>query len=156
MNQPSKHPNSIQDNRLADFTDQVMEGRIKQVEPDVDEELLNLEKTILRLNQTFPHTALDEATVKQMHVRLNARMRREEQETKQPFWKKWFEPQSRLQFGMVFIVMALVIVFVTFPPSFTATGSSVAATALTPLQSSTIVVALAGVILVFLWIKRRK
>lgn len=155
MNQPSKYPNSIQDNRLADFADQVMKGRIKQVESDVNEELLGLEKTILRLNQAFPLTSLAEATVKQMQVRLNARMRREEQETKQPFWEKWFEPQFRLQFGMVFIVMALVIVFVIFAPSFTTADSSINATALTPMQSSTVMV-LAGVILVFLWIKRRK
>ncbi len=156
MNQPNNRPHSIQeDNRLADFTNQILEGRNKQIESNVDEELIGLEKTILRLNQAFPLTSLDEATVKQMQVRLNARMRREEQETKQPFWKKWFEPQYRLQFGMIFIVMALVFLFITSPPSFTTAGSSITATALTPMQNS-IVVVLAGVILVLLWIKRRK
>ncbi len=157
MNQPNNRPNSMQDNRLADFTDRVMEGRVKQVETDVDEELLDLEKTILRLNKTFPQVSLDEATVKQMQVRLNARMRREEKQIKQPFWKKWFEPQFRLQFGMAFIVMVLAIIFVVFNPSFVTSGSSVTATALTPMQGS-IAVVLAGVILVLLWIwiKRSK
>ena len=145
----------MQDTRLTDFTDQVMEGRIKQAESDADEDLLGLEKTILRLNQAFPPTSLDEASVKQMQVRLNARMRREEQETRQPFWKKWFQPKFRLQFGMAFMVMALVIIFLIYTPSLITAGSFTNATALTPMQGS-IVAVLAGIILVFLWIKRRK
>jgi hypothetical protein len=157
MNQPNDRPNSIQDRRLADFTDQVLEGKVKQVEADVDEELLGLEKTILRLNQAFPLASLDEATIKQMQVRLNARMRREEQEIKKPFWKRWFEPQFRLQFAVTFIVAALLVIIATSPFSFTVADSSTTATALTPMKNS-IVVVLAGAVLVLLWmwIKRRK
>jgi hypothetical protein len=157
MNPPNNHPNSIQDIRLADFTDRILEGKASEVEADVDEELLGLEKTVLRLNQAFPVVSLDEAAVKQMQVRLNARMRRERQETKQPFWKKWFEPQFRLQFGMILIMMALVIVIVIFPISSTPVGSSMNATALTPTQGS-IALALTGVVFVLLWIwiKRRR
>lgn len=155
MNQPSKHPNLIQDNRLADFTDQVMEGSIKQAESNAEEELLSLQKTILRVNQAFPPTTLNEATIKQMQVRFNARMRREEQEIKQPFWKKWFKPQSRFQFGMALAGMALAIVLITFVPALANTGSSINATALTSRQGS-LVVALAGIIIYLLWIKRRK
>jgi len=157
MNQSNNHPNSVQDNRLADFTDRVMAGKVRQVESDMDEELLILEKTVLRLNQAFPLVSLDEAAVKQMQVRLNARMRRERQETSQPFWRKWFEPQFRLQFGMVLIISALVIVIAISPISFATADSSMDATALTPTQGS-IALALAGVVLVLLWIwiKRRK
>ena len=156
MNQPNKQPNSIQDQRLVDFTDQVFEGRIKQVESDVNDELLSLEKTILRLNQAFPLTSLDEAAVKQMQVRLNARMRREEQAARQPFFKKWFEPQSRLQFGIALILAVSSIIFVIFSPSFATSGSSINATALTSSQSSIVAAAMVGVLLIILWIKRRK
>jgi hypothetical protein len=147
----------MQDNRLADFTDRVLEGRATEIETGVDEELLGLEKTVLRLNQAFPAVSLDEAAVKQMQVRLNARMRREQREDAQPFWRRWFEPQFRLQFGMILIMMALVIVIVVSPISYTTAGSSMNATALTPTQGS-VALALAGVIFVLLWIwiKRRK
>jgi hypothetical protein len=157
MNQPNDRPNSMQDNRLADFTDRVVDGKIRQVESDVDEELIGLEKTILHLNQSFPLVSLDEATVKQMQVRLNARIRREEQETKLPFWSKWFAPQVRLQFGMISLITVLIIVLVISPSSLTPTGSSVNATAMTTTQG-TIIVVLTGVILALLWIwiKRRK
>lgn len=157
MNQPNNRPNSLQDNRLADFTDRFMEGRIKQVESDADEDLLDLEKTIIRLNQAFPPVSLDEATVKQMQVRLNARIRRETKEAKQPFWKRWVEPQFRLQFGVMIMALALVIAIAISPSSFTTAGSSINATALTPMQNS-IGVVLAGVILILLWIwiRRRK
>lgn len=158
MDQPGKYPNSIQDDdRLADFTDQVLDGKLKQAESNVDEELLGLEETILSLKRSLPSTPLDQAAIKQMQVRLNARIRREAQETKQPFWKKWFEPQSRPNLGMAVAAVALLIALVIFLPTFITSGSpSITATALTPAKNIFIVSILAGVILIFLWIKRPK
>lgn len=157
MSQFSKYPNSKQeDNRLADFADQVLNGKLKQAESNVSEELLGFEETILRLKHSLPSTPLDQATVKQMQVRLNARIRRERQEAKQPFWKKWFEPQFRLQYGMAFAVIALLIALVIFSPASPSAGSSITATALSPTENIFIAGILAGVILIFLWIKRPK
>lgn len=159
MHQPGKYPNSIQDDdRLADFTDQVLDGKLKQAESNVDEELLGLEETILSLKRSLPSTPLDQAAIKQMQVRLNARIRREAQETKRPFWKKWFEPQSRPKFGMAVVAVALLIALVIFLPSVTTSGSpSITATALTPAKNILFIVSiLAGIILIFLWTKRPK
>jgi hypothetical protein len=155
MTQSGEHPNLIHDNRLAEFTDLVLEGKVKHADSNVEEELLDLEQTILRLNQAFPPVSLDDATVKKMQVRLSARMRRETQQAKQPFWKKWFEPRYRLQFGMAFTLAALMIVFAIFAPS-TGGGSSVTGTALTPLQGPIVVVVLAGLVLFVYWMNRRK
>jgi hypothetical protein len=156
MSQLNKSPNSLEDERLADFTDRVLAGRVDRVETDTDGETLALEDTILRLKQTLPSATLDQAAIKQMQVRFKARVKREAREIKQPFWKKWFEPQPRLQFAMAFAAMALVIALAVFSPIATTTGSSTSATALTPVNGTFGVIALAGVLLIFLWIKRRK
>ena len=156
MSQLSKSPNSVEDDRLADFTDRVLAGRGNRAESNVDEETLGLEETILRLKNALPPTELDQAKIKQMQVRFKARVKREAQEVKQPFWKKWFEPQPRLQFAVAFAVMALLIAFLVFSPLSTTAGSSTSATALTPVKGTFAMIALAGVLLIFLWIKRRK
>jgi hypothetical protein len=156
MSQLSKSPNSVKDDRLADFTDQVLAGKVNQAEANMDEELRALEETILRLKNAFPPAALDQSTVKKMQVRFKARVRRETQAVKQPFWKKWFEPQSRLQFAMAFAAMAVLIAIAVFSPLSTTAGSSTSATALVPVNGTFTVIALAGVLLlIFLW-KRRK
>jgi hypothetical protein len=178
MSQLEKSPTSIQDDRLAEFTNQALAGRINQAEADVDADLLALEETVIRLKTAFPPAALDQAAIKQMQARFNtrarreaqeekqpikgvfdvieARVRRETQEEKQPFWKKWFEPQSRLQFGMAVATMALLIAFAVFSPLSITGGSSTSATALTPVKNIFMAVALAGFVLIFLWIRRRK
>lgn len=156
MSQLNLPSNLIQDDRLADFTDQVLAGRFNEAEENLDEEMLALEQTILRLKTAFPPAALDQSAVKQMQVRFNARVRREAQEVKKPFWKAWFEPQNRAQFGMAFTAVALLIAFIVLSPSMTITGSSASGAALTPASGTLAAVALAGAFLVFLWIKRRK
>lgn len=154
MSQLNKSPNSVKDERLADFTDQVLAGRVDRVESNADEELLALQETVLRLRQTIPPAALDRAAVKQMQARFKARVKREAREVRQPFWKKWFEPQPRLQFAMAFAVTALLIAFAVFSPA-AINGSSSSATALTPVSGAIAALALAGILLLF-WLKRRK
>ena len=145
-----------QDNRLADFVDQVLEGKMKQAESNVDDELLSLEQTILRLNQSLPPVSLDEATVKQMQVRLNARIRRESQEVKQPFWVKWFSSQTRPQLGFAFAAIALLIFLFVGTPLLSTDSSSTTGTALTPMNNMVVAGVLVGGILVIFWLMRRK
>ena len=145
-----------QDNRLADFVDQVLEGKMKQAESNVDDELLGLEQTILRLNQSLPPVSLDEATVKQMQVRLNARIRRESQEVKQPFWVKWFSSQTRPQLGFAFAAIALLIFLFVGTPLLSTDSSSTTGTALTPMNNMVVAGVLVGGILVIFWLMRRK
>lgn len=156
MSQLVKYPNALQDDRLAEFTDQALAGNVNQAELNADAELLALEETILRLKNAFPSAAIDQPAVKQMQVRFNVRVRHEAQTVKQPFWKKWFEPQLRLQFGMAFTAMALLIAFTVFAPYITTVGSSTSAIALIPMKNIFMASALVVVFLIFLWITRRK
>jgi hypothetical protein len=141
------------DVRLADFTDDMLEGRMKQTASTADEDLLLLEDTVLRLSKTYPPVSLDEARVKQMQVRLKNRIRRETQETEQPFWKKWFaRPQVRALIGVV----SVLLLFVIASPYLTAAGSSTTAAALTPTLGTFIALGLTIMLVLILWIKRRK
>ncbi|MBI3161902.1 MAG: hypothetical protein HYZ23_05305 [Chloroflexi bacterium] len=155
MDQSSDYSNLIQDNRLADFTDRVMQGETQQLESGLDDELIGLEKTILRLNQALPPVSLDDVAIKKMQVRLNARMRRETKEVRPPFWKRWFDPRSRLQLAAAGLVIALVALvpalIISEPPP------PLPATALAPTRGIAIAVFfLLGILLVFLWKRRKK
>jgi len=154
----SQNPlDSSHDERLADFTDRVLSGQAKEIESNSDPELRKLEETVLRLNRTLPQTSLDEASVKQMWVRLNARARRESNRSEDSFWKRWFLPnQARPQFGMALGAIALIALIVIVIPSFVGGGSSTVATALTSSQGLAMVLLLAGVIFLIFWMIRRK
>jgi len=148
---------STHDERLADFTDRVLSGQAKEIESNADPELRNLEETVLRLNRTLPQTSLEEATAKQMWVRLNARARRENKRGEDSFWKRWFLPnQVRPQFGMALGAVALLILLAVVIPSFTTGGGSTIGTALTSSQGVTAVFVLIGFILIIFWFTRRK
>ncbi len=152
MEQPEKHPNSKQDERLAVFADQVLAGNVEQTASNADDELLGLEETILRLNRTFPPAPLEDASVKQMYVRLKARIRREELLEKPSVWKKWeFSPQL----GLASAVLVVLVVLVVSTPSITPSGSSTTGAASNPVNYF-IAVGLAGMLLVIFWIIRRK
>jgi hypothetical protein len=153
MSRTNTSQNSNLDDRLADFTDDMLEGRMKQTASTADEDLLLLEDTVLRLSKTYPPVSLDEARVKQMQVRLKNRIRRETQETEQPFWKKWFaRPQVRALIGVV----SVLLLFVIASPYLTAAGSSTTAAALTPTLGTFIALGLTIMLVLILWIKRRK
>ncbi len=148
---------SRRDEQLADFTDRLLSGQVNKAESNADPELHHLEETVLRLNQTLPQTSLDQAAVKQMWVRLNARARRETQQGEGSFWKRWFLPiQVRPQFGMALGAIALIVLLVVVIPSFASGGSSTIATALTSSQGLAMVLLLAGVIFFIFWVTRRK
>ncbi len=148
---------STHDERIADFTDRVLKGQISEIDSNADPELRHLEETVLRLNRTLPQTALDDATIKQMWVRLNARSRRESQKEQVPFWKRWFLPdQVRPQFGMAFGLVAMVILLALVIPAFGTGDGSTIGTALSSSQGITAVIVLAGLILVIFWFARRK
>jgi hypothetical protein len=152
---------SDQDDRLAAFTDRVLKGQHKGTESITDEELRGLEETILRLQQAIPPASLDEAAIKQMQVRLNARIRREGGSRRPSFWKNWFgagwrSGLPRPQYGMAFAAVAMIVVLLLLVPSWLTGGTPTTATALTPSQNITVVLGLAGVIFLIFWVSRRK
>ncbi|MBE0672147.1 MAG: hypothetical protein IH588_16325 [Anaerolineales bacterium] len=153
MEPKNKYSNLQQDDQLADFADQVMQG--KPSASSSTDDLLALKETILRLNNSLPPASLDEATVKQMHVRLKARIRREEQDVKPSFWKKWFGREISPQLGLAFAALAVLVIAIVSIPSLTSLPSSTAGTASTPVNLF-VAAGLAGVFLLILWVMRRK
>ncbi len=154
MTQLKNDPSKIQDDQLAEFTDQVLAGKINQTASNVDEELLALEETVLRLKTAFPPSQLGRPAINQMQARLNARIKKEQEVAKTPFWQKWFNSSARPQFAMALAAVAVIALLVVFLPNET-TGSSTTATALASPQNYIAVIALLAVVLI-LWNMRRK
>ncbi len=148
-----------QDEELSDFADRVLKGQMKTTTSDSNEELKNLEETILRLHNSMPSSPLPDSTKKQMLVRLNARIRREKgQPEKKSFWASLFDgSQSRPQFITAIGVIALLIVAVVISPIVGTDGSSTTVgTALTASRGILLPAILLGLIAIILWIKRKK
>lgn len=155
MNRSNDPLDSGQDDRLADFTDRVLRGQAGEIDSNADGELRGLEETILHLNQFLPPASLDEASVKKMLVRLNARLRKENERTKTSLPNKW-PAVVRPQFGMVLGVLAVVLAFVLVLPLLESSNSSTTATALGSPLGVVSAILLAGLIFFTLWITRRK
>lgn len=155
MDQKNEQTNPQQDDQLADFVDQVIKGKMKISASNPTDDLSGLEETILRLNSSFPQDPLDEASIKQMHVRLKARMRREEQSVKPSFWKKWFGVEVTPQLGLAFAALAVLVVALVSSPSFKTSGSTITGTASTPVNLF-VAIGLVGVFFILYWFTRRK
>jgi hypothetical protein len=158
MKETSEKKNLEMDNRLANFTDQVLARKSEQTESQVDDELRHLEETILRLKRAIPHhTQLDEATVKRMQANFKARLRFEGEKTKLTLWQKWFgSRQPHPQIAFAASVLGILVFALFIAPHLTQTGSSMTAVANTPSPFVLIVTVLAGAILLILWINHRK
>lgn len=145
------------DNQLADFADQVLQGKINTLASSADADMARLEETILRLKRTLPSNAPDAAKTKQMLVRLKARIKREEETEKIPFWKKLFDFQSNPQVGMLMVIAAVLILAVITVPSLELGGSSNPTTG-TANNNAAILIGggIVGVLLLVYWIFRRK
>lgn len=137
------------DNQIADFADG------KRSASSTDPELVHLEETILRLKRNLPTTGPDSATAKQMLVRLKARIKREEEMPKVPFWKKLFDFQANPQIGMILAVATILILAVVTIPSLQSGDGTVTGTA-SNTNNIVIVGGLVILILLTYWFARRK
>ena len=137
------------DNHIADFADG------KKSASSTDPELLALEETILRLKQNMATNGPDSATAKQMLVRLKARIKREEEMPKVPFWKKLFDFQANPQIGMILAVATVLILAVVTIPSIQSGDGTITGTAANT-NSILVVGGLVIVILLAYWFTRRK
>ena len=142
------------DNQLADFADQVLEGKMKRSASHADDDMLALEETILRLNSSLPSDSLNDAEVKQMLVRFKARVRREEQAARPSFWKRLFDFQANPQMGLILAVVVVVLLILVIP-AFPLGTSTVTGTASSPGGVWT-ALGLIGVLLFIYWFSRRK
>lgn len=137
------------DNHIANFADG------KTSASSTDPELIHLEETILRLKRNLPTAAPDSAIAKQMLVRLKARIKREAEMPKIPFWKKLFDFQSNPQVGMILAVTAVLILAMVTIPSLQFGDGTVTGTA----SGTTNLLIIGGLIIVILlayWFSRRK
>jgi hypothetical protein len=155
--------NFSQDEELSEFTDRVLKGQMKHTASNSNEELRSLEETILRLHNNMPSSSLEESTKKQMLVRLNARIRREKQfPQKRSFWAslfnmEWMQNPSRLQLAGAIGVLALIITAVVFSPGLMETGGNTTiGTALSGSSGFILPTILLVLIVLILWLKRRK
>ena len=145
------------DNQLADFADQVLQGKINTSASSSDADMVRLEETILRLKHTLPSDAPDAAKTKQMLVRLKARIKREEETEKIPFWKTLFDFQSNPQVGMLVVIAAVLILAVITVPSLELGGSSNPTTGTANNNANLLIGGgIVGVLLLVYWIFRRK
>lgn len=145
------------DNHLADFADQVLQGKINTSASSSDADMVRLEETILRIKNTLPTNAPDAAKTKQMLVRLKARIKREEETQKTPFWKKLFDFRSNPQMGMLVVIAAVFILAVITVPSLELGGSSNPATGTANNNTNFLIGGgIVGVLLLVYWIFRRK
>jgi hypothetical protein len=153
--------NTEKDNQLADYTDRVLAGRSRQPESRADEEMRTLEETILRLKRVLPQAEMNEASVQGMESRLMARIRQERRGMAVPFWQKWFgwngkygrfRPQVAVAAGLLVLAAFAILGALAFP----ANGSSVVAAAFSKAPAILTAIALAGLIILLVWIGRRK
>ncbi len=152
----SGNPTLHQDNSLADFADRLQMNDSAKPDPDADEELRDLEETLLRLSRAFPREGLNEEIIKRMQADFRIRKRRQaaqEQAGRQTWWNSLF--QSPLNLAVATVIAIGVLAFLA--PSLIAIGSSMSGTAGTQTQPIGFLIAL-GVMIILLafWAGRRK
>lgn len=115
-----------QDEWLADFADQVLDGRINDLSAiSVDPEMRVLAETILQLKTAFPAQATDAASAKRVQDRVMSQARDQQQQRDR--WNKftgseWFT-QRRPRLAIAAVLTVLVLAVVTGPALLTGGGN---------------------------------
>ena len=154
-------PSKNQDDWLADFTDQILNGGSDDLPADGahDPELRALAETLLRLKRAFPNQEADPSAVKRMQKQVIHRYEQEKQGKSS--WldsirQAWQTPHLRRQLVIAIAIIVLPsILFLTAPLIFSGNGS-ITATAGTGTSAMLpwILLILLGVCLG--WLLRRK
>jgi hypothetical protein len=168
MTQPQKNKKTIED-QLADFTDRILaEEKVKQDEatfaPDPD--LRALEQTSLRLKDAFDNGSPDEEVIQRMHRNITKQWRQQQEEMKQPIWQKligsfkapeqkWRSQHSRQRFSMALSLATLVVLLLVAVPFLNDLGPNQPGASGQNLNIF-VLVAIGGLILLALWLFRRK
>ncbi|GEM_PF-3547111 len=153
-------PFTTQDAWLADFTDQILNGKTDSLPADgPDPETRTLADTLLRLKRAFPEQELDSASVKRMQARVMEKWR-EEQE-KSPRWAEifrldWLTPSRRQQFGMAFAVLAIAGLAIITAPLLFANSGLLPGSAGSETNSTFLWIVLGIAAISIVWLFRRK
>jgi hypothetical protein len=141
------------DDRLADFTDRVLSGEPNTPVSPSEKELLRLEETVLRLDQSFPQHAMDERTIKRMQADFNMRRRAILPRARPALW--WSQ-QTRQRVGLALAVIAVIVAVFVIVPFLASGGDILASAGLHPQSIGLLVFILGGVLLLAVWLGRRK
>lgn len=147
----SKPTQPSPDDLLADFTDRVLNGEISGPASSTDAEMRDLEKTILRLKQTLPQTALDEKTLKRLQADFKIRSRKSIS-SPTSVWQL-LEPRQRLTLAFVGLALAVLLIAFPFLP---VTTDPIQGTAGFQTQDVILLVGIGCMIVLLIWIGRRK
>lgn len=151
MTQP-KQPIQEPDDLLADFTDRVLDGKTTVLASPTDVELRGLEETVMRLKQSLPHEIPDEATLKHLQADFRSRTRSADRSPR-PVWQS---QQSRQRLILAFTaIVILAAIFIGIPFLLSESGGVQGTAGLQP-QSILAVVAVGCVIILLIWLGRRK
>lgn len=148
-----------QDDWLADFADQVLEGRINDLSAiSADSEMRLLAETVLQLKNAFPEQAVDAVSVKRIQTRVMAHARDEQQQRKR--WNKfsgseWFA-QRRPRLAMTAMLAVLVLAVVAGPALITGGGTMTGSAGTSEFFDWVTWIILGVLIAGALWLKRRK
>jgi LPXTG-motif cell wall-anchored protein len=157
------------EDQLAEYTDSILNDQdFKQDEATFapDPELRALEETALRLKHSFGNDDPDEVAIQRMHNNIVREWRQEKAKASQPFWQKWIQMlkpseqkwqsrQSRQRFSMALSLTVLVVLMLVSIPFLNTTGSNQPAAGGQNF-SAVVLIALGGLILLGLWLFRRK
>ena len=144
------------DDRLAEFTDEILVAdAVGVLEPD--DELSQLKQTILRLKTAYPPVNVDGAQIKQMYVRFKNLAKHEDMKSELPIWRQWLGSlQTRPLVRLTAAMAGILLIFLLLAPAFSSAGSSITAFAFDPAQDALNICAVITVIVLFVWMLRRK
>ena len=166
MTKPQNNKRTIED-QLADFTDRILaEERVEQDEATFapDPELRALQQTSLQLKDAFGDDTLDELVIQRMQRNIIKQWRQEE--TRVTVWQKltgffkgndqkWQSQRSRQRLNMALSLATLVVLLLVAIPFMNNHGfGQPGASGQNP--SVFVLVAFGGLILLALWLIRRK
>jgi hypothetical protein len=143
------------DDLLAEFTDRLLDGKTADSASSADPELRGLEETVLRLNQAFPKGSLDASAARRLQMDFQARLRKDGRES-QPAWRSLRSRQSRQRFALLLTVIAVIVVLLVITPLLPVDNGGILGTAGTQGQGIGLAIGLGALLLVFLWLARRK
>ena len=140
------------DDRLADFTDRLLEGKTAVLASSADLELRNLEETAMLIDRSFPKDAVDEKVLRRMLNQHKLRVRR----AGSPSPPLWRSQHSRTRPILIAAAIILLLgIFIGLP--FLASGNvNVEGAAGLQPQNTIPFIILGSVIFLLIWVGRRK
>lgn len=151
MTQP-KQSIKTPDDLLADFTDRVLDGKTAALASPADDELRGLEETVMRLKRALPHEAPDEATLRHLQADFRSRARSANRSSR-PLWQS---QQSRQRLILAFTaIVILAAIFIAIPFLLSGNGGVQGTAGLQP-QSVLALVVIGGIVVLLIWLARRK